>query len=170
MAYCIIGDVYDIGVHGATTFTASSTPTITQVNSAIDRVALRIDSELFVIGVSVPVVEATSPDAYKRLKDLNAIGAAAEAEAVAWNEQEDDSPDDSFTPGYFRKLFNETLKQYCEYPKKLIDAVLSATHPNAQYKEGEFGWSGIYGHYDYSYMDDKGDDYVKPLFRLDDIW
>lgn len=77
MGYCVIAAIQRLTPKR--TFTASSTPTTTQVESIIDDIAAEIDAALNTRGYTVPV---TSPAAFLTfLGVVNAYGAAALAEA-----------------------------------------------------------------------------------------
>lgn len=167
MAFCIIDDVYLVGVHAGTTYTANTTPNISQVNSWIDKIALDIESRLSAAGVIFPIDSVASPKAYALLKDLNAIGAAAEAEALIFNEQGRGLAS-SYTPESFRVRYENTLKIYEKFPIKLIDATLSSKHPLLYTAEQMVMFSGTARTYDYTTGDEKEEGSLEPLFRMDD--
>ena len=82
MAYCTITDIQTINPQR--TYSATSKPTATQVNSIMDLIAADIDVILGAKGYTTPV---TTPDAFLNwLKLLNAYGAAAEVEASMFPE------------------------------------------------------------------------------------
>jgi hypothetical protein len=82
MAYCTITDVQT--VNAKRTYSATTTPTTTQVNSLIDFIAADIDGILAAKRYTTPVTEPTA--FVNWLKWLNALGAAAEAEAAMYPE------------------------------------------------------------------------------------
>lgn len=170
MSYCDIDDVYMVGVHGSTEYNDNSTPTEDQVNYMIAKIAREIDSTLFSAGVTVPVDETTSPQAYALLTDLNAMGAAAEAEKVTWNQINAIDPSDGYTPGVIASDYTKKLKMYAQYPIKLIDAVLSSKHQNLYTAEDDFMYSPLQNIYEYSHNEDKAEESLKPFFRSDDEW
>lgn len=82
MAYCTITEVE--ALNAKRTYSASTTPTSTQVETYIDLIAAEIDIVLSRKGYSVPV---TTPDAFvNALKLVNAVGAAAMAEQAMFPE------------------------------------------------------------------------------------
>ena len=76
MAYCDIDDVK--ALNPKRTYSATTTPTETQVEGYIDDIAVEIDNILQAQGYTVPVTTPTNFVDY--LKTLNARGAAAQAE------------------------------------------------------------------------------------------
>jgi len=75
MSYCALSDVQELIPKFS--ISATSTPTSTQVESLIDKIAVEIDAVLEAQGFTVPV---TSPANFVLwLKNLNALGAAARA-------------------------------------------------------------------------------------------
>jgi hypothetical protein len=82
MAYCLIADVS--GLLAQRTFSATTKPTITQVNTFISDIAAEIDTALLSRGLTAP---ATTPtDFVTHLKQVNAMGAAALAEQAMFPE------------------------------------------------------------------------------------
>jgi len=82
MAYCVIADVQ--ALNAKRTYDATSTPTATQVESLITRIANEIDTVLAARGLDTPV---TTPAAFlDHLKQVNAYGAAALAEMAMFPE------------------------------------------------------------------------------------
>jgi len=77
MAYCTSTEVQNL--NPKRTYSATSTPTSTQVGLLIDQIAVEIDAVLEAQGYTVPV---TTPTNFVNvLKAINAYGAAALAEA-----------------------------------------------------------------------------------------
>ncbi len=76
MAYCTITDLQ--GVNPKRTYSATSTPTQTQVETHIANIAAEIDTVLLGRGLTVPVTTPAQLVAF--LKQTNAVGAAAMAE------------------------------------------------------------------------------------------
>ena len=72
MSYCVLADVQ--AINSKREYTASSTPTITQVNTLIGMIASKIDAAIIGLSLALP----TSND---YLKVMNAFGAAGLAEA-----------------------------------------------------------------------------------------
>jgi hypothetical protein len=82
MAYCLIADVQ--GFNPKRTYGASTTPTTTQVEEYITKIAGEVDSVLQGRGLGTPV---TTPTAFVVfLIQLNAVGAAALAERAMFPE------------------------------------------------------------------------------------
>jgi len=170
MAYCTTADVILSGVHGNTTFTTATVPTSNQVTEAINKIAREIDSKLYSSDVTVPVDSTTSPNAYALLKDLNVIGAAAEVERIAFNEYDQKTPEDMKAIGSYRNQFESILREYCEYPVKLRDAVLGSSHKLLWTKEKSTPWSGTMDRYDYDRTDEEEENSLEPEFKSEDKW
>lgn len=68
----LIGDIVD-----SRTFTASTTPTVTEVELELDNAAAELNAALDAVGYTVPVDEDDYPTAYAYIKAANAYGAAA---------------------------------------------------------------------------------------------
>lgn len=104
MSYCTLSDVQEL--IPKFTISDTSTPTQTQVESLIAKVAVEIDAVLEAQGFTVPV---TSPANFVLwLKNLNALGAAARAmQGMFPSTTEKDS-----TPAWqtFRKDYKEGLE------------------------------------------------------------
>jgi len=75
MSYCSLTDVQELTPKF--TFNATSTPTQTQVESLITKIAVEIDAALEVQGITIPVTEPANFVAW--LKNLNALGVAYRA-------------------------------------------------------------------------------------------
>lgn len=173
MAYCTVSDLYTLGVHGGTTYldgTTPTTPSLTQVNNWITYIYNDINSKLYANGVTIPIDSSTSPSAYALVKLLNAYGAAGMAEAIAYNENSgyQNDIDNNYTPSFFNRMYINKLKEYCEFPIYLIDAVLTSGAKNKMGPQETLMSNTIQDKYDFDYVDDL--DEIKPNFRMDDEW
>ena len=84
MSYCTLTDVQ--GFNPKRTYSATSTPTTTQVTEFISKIAGEIDTVLQGRGLTTPV---TVPAAFLEfLEQLNAVGAAALAERAMFPESQ----------------------------------------------------------------------------------
>jgi hypothetical protein len=82
MSYCLTADVQ--GLNPKRAYTATSTPTLTQVGEYISKIAGEIDTVLQGRGLTTPV---TLPAVFVEfLEQLNAVGAAALAERAMFPE------------------------------------------------------------------------------------
>lgn len=172
MAYCDVADIYNIGIHGGQIYDDNTTPTLDQVEAAIDRIYTEINSNLYAFGVTIPIVQSTSPNAYTLLKYLNAIGASAEAENITYQELAGINTQDvnvNLTVTKLYRNYKELLKKYCEEPIYLIDAERTANSLLKENIETDI-WSGTKDKYDYSYVDDLEDEAIKPYVRYDTEW
>lgn len=168
MAYCDIYDIYELGVNEGNTYTETTSPTLAQVESAIERISLEIDSFLYANGdVSTPIDRFVSPRAYELVRRLNAYGGAGEAESVAYRENSSRTTADvKKNEMYYKTEYERLLKRYSDDPKFLIDAVLGGRSPKGRTGEG-FLNNTIRNNFDFSVMDNKGK-YVKPFFTTDE--
>lgn len=82
MGYCLLSDVQTLNTKR--TYSASTTPTLTQVQTYIDLIASEIDIALTGRGYGVPVASPAALVA--ALKFVNALGAAAMAEQAMFPE------------------------------------------------------------------------------------
>lgn len=102
-------------------FTPTSKPTLEQVTTFLGDVAREIDGLLTGMGYAVPIVEATSPIAYARVRALNAWGALALA--IVARSIGVTNPDEQGA-GYVRKEYTRRLTALRESPgDDLLDAV-----------------------------------------------
>lgn len=76
MGYCLVADVEGMTANRKLTYSATTVPTLVQVQAFIDEIAAEIDAVLSAKGITVPV---TTND---YLKLMNKMGAAAMAEAA----------------------------------------------------------------------------------------
>lgn len=169
MAYCDIDDIYALGVNEGQTYTKTTSPKLSQVEDAIDRVYADINSRLYAeADVSVPVNVITSPNAYTLLKTLNAYGAAGEGESIAYRENSSRTNSQvKKEESYYKTEYERLLKMYCDDPKYLIDPVRGSRSPHSR-TEQSFLSNTIMDKFDYSVNDEKDSDYFKPFFRVDD--
>ena len=145
MAYCDITDVQGKGTMAGRPFSPVSNPTQAEVQARIDYRALEIDSRLSVVGVTVPVDAMTSPLAYQLVSELNALGAAADAQRIVFMRT---SPNESYSAGVLESTYKELLLMYAGdgkstnpgNPTLLRDAVLSSSVPETMTKR--LPWSG----------------------------
>lgn len=165
MAYATVTDIYNLGVHGGTTYTTTTTPTLAQVEAHLDFISNEINSKLYASGVKVPVIESESPEAFKLLKEANAYGTAARTEGVIFNE-ELGIPIKGFNPESFSNLYREKMDLYTRYPKYLRDAVLTNRHQNIITAEPDAMYSVVAEKYDYTTFDNQTS--ITPLFRMSD--
>lgn len=102
-------------------FTPTSKPTLEQVTTFLADVAREIDGLLTGLGYTVPIVDATSPIAFARVKALNAWGAlslAIVARSIGVT-----NPDEQGA-NYVRKEYERRLKALATAPgDDLLDAV-----------------------------------------------
>lgn len=102
-------------------FTATTKPSLEQVTTFLADVAREIDGLLTGLGYTVPIVEATSPIAFARVKALNAWGALALA--IVARSIGVTNPDEQGA-GYVRKEYARRLQALRESPgDDLLDAV-----------------------------------------------
>ena len=138
--YCSISDVQSYGTNAGKPFDAVKPPTITQVQGFIDQTARYMDSRLRKVGVTCPVVLATSPIAYALMQDINILGAAGRTQQVSFRRAEPTKSD------YGTELlaeFERRLDDLCEDPSVLSDAggiaaanlCKSRTHDIADYDD-----------------------------------
>jgi hypothetical protein len=115
MAYCTITDVR--GKNPKQTYSASSTPTQTQVEQFITDIAVEIDNVLQSLGYAIPVT--TPANFVNHLKQVNANGAAALADMAMFP----DSPEG--TSPYGKQLYSIYQKQLAALRNGEIPADLS---------------------------------------------
>ena len=143
MSYCSITDVQ--ALLPKRTFSATSTPTTTQVNALIDQIAVEIDAVLESQGYTVP---ATTPANFVNfLKYVNAYGAGALAEAGMFPE----TTDKGETPHW--KVLDDKYKGWME-------SLEAGKIPPSLGKADEALNAASF----YTEMDDQ-DDYPDPAFR-----
>ncbi len=163
--YCIVADVEKKGVHGGQSFSSATTPTSTQVTEAIASVTLDVESKFYAAGIQIPITVSQSPEAYARIKDLIALGAAAEVEKISFDEHLPEPQKGQ--PSALEKTFNKKLKLYTDYPIYLIDAVLTSGHVLKQEREEDILSSGTMDKFNTDYIDDLADKSIDYKVRLD---
>jgi hypothetical protein len=116
MAYAALSDIQ--AVNPKRTYSATSTPTTTQVTAFLSDIAAELDTILTSRGVTVPV---TAPAEFlAHLKHVNAVGAAARAEFAMFPEAQE-SPAGS-------PQGDRLWTQYQEYLRALRKDALPVTH------------------------------------------
>lgn len=124
MSYCTIAEVEAEGTNGGRPFDSSTLPTIAHVNDFILRVAAYIDARLRTVGISTPVVKATSPITYEILRDLNIIGAAARVQRIVFRRAAQSKQSQA---NDLQKEFEERLAELVENPSMLSDVSITAS-------------------------------------------
>lgn len=119
MSYCDATDVQAL-VSPGRAYSASTTPTSTQVALYIGWVAAELDSILAAQGITTPVT--TPANAVTALESWNAIGAAAYAEEAAFTQA---APNTSQRGGIWRQKYEEVKKQLREHPGELVNALVT---------------------------------------------
>ena len=93
-----------------------------------------MNDRLFKVGVTVPISAATSPKAHARLKRINAVGAAADAQDSCYVQA---APNESQSSARWRKVYDRAMDRICgsddgkipPCPQMLQDAVLTTEAP-----------------------------------------
>ena len=136
MAYCTISDVEAKGtLHGKPySDSPSSVPTASQVNDRITFRAAEIDARLSIVGVTVPVDPRVSPLAAALLRDLNATGAAGDAQQITYFRSNPSKSESAATllDQYERQLnriAGDNTRKIPGDPRLLQDAILSNEAP-----------------------------------------
>lgn len=119
MAYCVLADLVQEGHLSNKSYTATSKPSTSDVQGYIDRYARRIDGKFRAVGITVPILLATSPIAYAIVKDINREMAAAKADMVMFKLSE---PKRFQAAVDVMKELIEELNFYCNNPLGLSDA------------------------------------------------
>lgn len=121
MAYATVADVQ--AQRPQVLFTATSKPTVAEVQVNVDYMSNFLDAVLGRLGVTVPVDPAVSPKAAQYLKMLVSWACAALAEvqmvaAIAAQGQASEK-----IRSVFWEMFQAGLKQIQDSPRSLLDAV-----------------------------------------------
>lgn len=146
MSYCTITDVQ--ALNPKRTYSATTTPTTTQVGTLIDQIASEIDAVLAAKGYTIPV---TTPATFVTfLKTVNAYGAGALAEAAMFPE----TSEAGSTPHW--KMLQS---KYDAWLKLLVDGGVIPASMSAGEEGENIGGAYLDG-------DNKGDDFPEPIFRI----
>lgn len=131
MAYCTISNLKKYGINAGKPFPKSTSGiALTQddVNDLISFVYREINSLLNAAGITVPVVQATYPDAYALLTDINSLGAAAWVQRNGYSVQSEQNASKHSTT--LMDEYKERLKSVVKDTKLLIDAGGISTSKN----------------------------------------
>lgn len=113
----LVGDLVD-----SRTFSGSTVPTTTQVESVLDDMAMDLNRELEVAGYTVPVVEADDATAYGFLAAANNYGAAAIILGMlptgAYNPEEDIEAGGTTRQEMYSRRFNHALSVIAKHKLK----------------------------------------------------
>ncbi len=119
MAYCTITELSIHGTPAGKSYSGTTRPTSAEVTgSIIPYVYRHINGRLDAVGVTTPIIEADSPEAYATVKDLNALGAASKALRIAYTKQD---PNKSDWVDDLRKEYKDRLDEICKNPAMLKD-------------------------------------------------
>jgi hypothetical protein len=136
MAYCDIAKVNSMGTLGGRVFDETTNPKASEVETYIDDYYDEINARLRFVDVTAPVDATTSPQAYRILARLNAVGAAGFAQQVGYMRQ---NPNESKASNKLLDLYAKLLELYTGDPQEpnkkpgtpqlLGDAVLGSKSP-----------------------------------------
>lgn len=175
MSYCVIGDVEALGTHDGKAYSATSHPTIAQVNAFIANIAIDMDSRLSTVGVTTPAVLATSPKAFALLKIINAYGGAYLAQSSTYQRG---APDESASANIWKKLYEEYMStdinaktgehegRYLRNPELLQDAEFTSGRPIKPHGEGLQSRVANLYETDSNLGYDDGNFKVSPMFKV----
>lgn len=171
MAYCEIEDLYKIGIHGTEEIDDTTFPNTDQIEFFIDKISQDIDSKLFASGVTVPVDETLSPNAYNLIKYTAILGVAGEISKLSYVIGKNISNlEDAKTANTYLSEYQYRLDTYCKYTAYLIDAVRTSNYDMLQSADGSIMWSYNSDNYDFTTSDSKTAESLKPFFKMDDIY
>lgn len=118
-AYCTMQQIEDVGTQMGRPFNATQEPTKSRVERFAYSVYVRINAALSARGISVPVTQAASPNAYDILADLNALGAGLRTIKFSYRMSQ---PNEAKWIKDAEKEYKDLWDTYMDNPKALVDA------------------------------------------------
>lgn len=120
MSYCTVNEVSSLGTNSGKPYGDTSVPTATEVTVFADESYNEINGRLADIGFTVPIVEATSPISFSKVKEINKIGAAYRAEGVTYRRA---TRQEVTRYDQLKKDYEAKLQEIEDRPGILVDAV-----------------------------------------------